>query len=248
MARQGRSAKVPDLSWAVRTEGRSLWSLNAVPGVAVRGERLKRRRGKEWRQWSPRRSKLGAGLLRSKGDKRILLPEPGATALYLGAGHGTTISHLHDHLCGEQNEHGGCIVAVDISPRCMRDLVRLAHVRPGLLPVLADARDLQAFAPYLPARVPWLFQDVSQAGQVDMHIAAARRYLAPLGISLLSLKSASERSGGGGSSTPRDHYEHARAALIDVGAEVLEVIELTGLEEKHALIVSRMPESWGVRD
>ena len=245
MARGGRSARVADLSWAVRTEGRSLWSRNAVPGVAVRGERLKRRRGEEWRQWSPRRSKLAAGLLRLEGDKGSLLPEPGTTTLYLGAGHGTTISYLHDHLCGAQNERGGCIVAVDISPRCMRDLVRLAEARPGLVPVLADARHHEAIAPFLPARVRWLFQDVSQAGQVDMHIAAAQRFLAPNGLSLLSLKSASERSEHGGRGVPRDHYDHARAALTDAGAEVLEVIELTGWEEQHALIVSRMPEEWG---
>ena len=111
--------------------------------------------------------------------------------------------------------------------------------------MLADARHHEAIAPFLPARVRWLFQDVSQAGQVDMHIAAAQRFLAPNGLSLLSLKSASERSEHGGRGVPRDHYDHARAALTDAGAAVLEVIELTGWEEQHALIVSRMPGEWG---
>ena len=88
------------LSWAVRLEGRALWSENADVGVAVYGESLRNFGGTEYRRWDPSRSKLGAGIMRTKRDKSLLLPEEGSTVLYLGAGHGTSISHLHDHLCG----------------------------------------------------------------------------------------------------------------------------------------------------
>ena len=59
--------------------------------------------------------------------------------LYLGAGHGTSISHLYDHLC-TYNLHGGRIVVIDLASRCLRDLTHLAKTRPGLVPVLGDAR------------------------------------------------------------------------------------------------------------
>ena len=95
------------VGWGVRKEGRTLWSRNAVKGVRLRGERLKRDGRQEWRQWALRSSKLGAALMRTGKDPSRMLPEPGSTAVYLGAGHGTTVSHLHDHLCGAGNHHGG---------------------------------------------------------------------------------------------------------------------------------------------
>ena len=131
--------------------------------------------------------------MRTKYDKSNLLPKKGATVLYLGAGHGTSISHLYDHLCGQNNIHGGRIVAVDLASRCLRDLTHLAKTRPGLVPVLGDARKHSAWGVLVPRRVDWLFQDVAQSGQVDIFIAACKRFLNLDGIGLLSLKAASER-------------------------------------------------------
>ena len=128
--------RIRPLSDCVLLEGRNVWTVNANPGVAVRGESLRKFRGVEHRRWDPNRSKLGAGLLRTRNNPSNLLPKPGSTVLYLGAGHGTTISHLHDHLCGASNAHRGRLVAVDLAPRCLRDLTHLAENRPGLVPVL----------------------------------------------------------------------------------------------------------------
>ena len=149
------------MSETVLLEGRNVWTVNANPGVAVRGESLRKFRGVEHRRWDPNRSKLGAGLLRTRNDPTLLLPNAGSTVLYLGAGHGTTISHLHDHLCGAKNRFGGRLVAVDLAPRCLRDLTYLAEHRPGLVPVLGDARKFDAWGVLIPSRVDWLFQDVA---------------------------------------------------------------------------------------
>ena len=119
------------LTWAIRLEGRALWSENANAGTAVYGETLRKFGGIEYRRWDPSRSKLGAGIMRTKRDKSLLLPEEGSTVLYLGDGHGTSISHLHDHLCGANNDLGGRIIAVDVAPRCLRDLTHLAKTRQG---------------------------------------------------------------------------------------------------------------------
>ncbi|MEE2748069.1 MAG: fibrillarin-like rRNA/tRNA 2'-O-methyltransferase [Candidatus Thermoplasmatota archaeon] len=210
----------------VQIQGRSLWSRNAVKGTSLRGERLKRDGRKEWRQWNPRSSKLGAALL--KASNPGLLPVPGSTCLYLGSGHGTTISHLHDHLCGAKNHLEGSIVAVDISPRCIRDIIRLSNSRPGIFPVLADCRKTEHLSPFLSAKVPWLFQDVSQSNQVEMFIEACHEFLALEGTGLLSLKSASERDTEGA-------FQNAEKALIEAGFTLVERIDLAGWEDQHVL-------------
>jgi len=227
------------LSWAVRLEGRALWTENADIGVAVYGENLRKFGGTEYRRWDPSRSKLGAGIMRTKRDKSLLLPEEGSTVLYLGAGHGTSISHLHDHLCGANNDLGGRLIAVDLAPRCLRDLTHLAKTRPGLVPVLGDARKHSAWGVLLPRKVDWLFQDVAQSGQVEIFIDACQRFLNNGGTGLLSLKAASERWTGEGEETL---FAKVAQKLNNNGFDVEESIKLTGYEDNHVLFVTRRVE------
>ena len=173
--------------------------------------------------------------MRTRNDPSNLLPQSGSTVLYLGAGHGTTISHLHDHLCGKANQYNGRLVAVDLAPRCLRDLTHLAEMRPGLVPVLGDARKFDAWGVLIPSRVDWLFQDVAQAGQVEIFLSAVRRFLSKNGVGLLSLKAASERHNEGGD---QDIFAKAIAQLSSE-VELVEHINLTGFEDQHALFVVR---------
>ena len=227
------------ISWAVRYDRRAIWSINSNPKSSVYGESLKRFEGTEYRRWDPNRSKLGAGLMRTKYAKSNLLPKKGSTVLYLGAGHGTSISHLYDHLCGQNNIHGGRIVAVDLASRCLRDLTHLAKTRPGLVPVLGDARKHSAWGALVPRRVDWLFQDVAQSGQVDIFIAACKRFLNLDGIGLLSLKAASERWTG---EDEQHLFSSVEEKLSENGFEIEESIELTGYEDNHVLFVARRIE------
>lgn len=230
-----KNRRMRPLSDSVLMEGRNIWTVNANPGVAIRGERLRKFRGVEHRRWDPNRSKLAAGILRTRKDPSDLLPQSGSTVLYLGAGHGTTISHLHDHLCGTSNQYRGRLVAVDLAPRCLRDLTHLAEYRPGLVPVLGDARKFDAWGVLVPARVDWLFQDVAQAGQVRIFLSAVRRFLSKNGIGLLSLKAASERHEDGGD---QDIFDSAIQQLSQE-VEIIEHINLTGFEDQHALFIIR---------
>jgi len=230
-----KNRRMRPLSDSVLMEGRNIWTVNANPGVAIRGERLRKFRGVEHRRWDPNRSKLAAGILRTRKDPSDLLPQSGSTVLYLGAGHGTTISHLHDHLCGSSNQYRGRLVAVDLAPRCLRDLTHLAEHRPGLVPVLGDARKFDAWGVLVPARVDWLFQDVAQAGQVRIFLSAVRRFLSKNGIGLLSLKAASERHEDGGD---QDIFDSAIQQLSQE-VEIIEHINLTGFEDQHALFIIR---------
>ena len=152
----------------------------------------------------------------------------------MGAGHGTTISHLHDHLCGAGNHHSGRIVAVDLSPRCIRDLIRLSGVRSGISPVLADARNLDEFSPFVPERVPWILQDVSQAGQVELMIRICERFLAPDGVALLSLKASSEtRAHVADEAT----FTQAQEPFASYKLLIAERIDLRGFEDQHVMFV-----------
>ena len=177
--------------------------------------------------------------MRTKRNKSLLLPATGSTILYLGAGHGTSISHLHDHLCGAHNDLNGRIVAVDLAPRCLRDLTYLASARPGLVAILGDARKHSGWGVLMPHQVDWLFQDVAQSGQVEIFIDACQRFLTIGGLGLLSLKAASERWTGEG-----EHvlFTKVEQQLIENGFDVEESIKLTGYEDNHVLFVARRVE------
>ena len=220
------------LSWAVLVDGRTIWTRNAVPKTSQYGESLRKFKGTEYRRWDPTRSKLGAGLSRARQTQYDLLPEEGDTCLYLGAGHGTSLSHLHDHVCGAENTKEGRIIAVDLSTRCLRDLVHLSGIRPGLVPVLGDARNHAAWGVMVSSKVDWLFQDVSQAGQAEIFIKAVNRFLKSGGKGLLSLKAASERVTSGGE---REVFRQVREQLEEAGLTINEQIDLHGLEDNHCL-------------
>ena len=221
------------LAWGIRREGRSLWTRNAVKGVSVRGERRKRDGRNEWRLWNPNRSKVAASILKTKRDASTLLPDSGSTCLYLGASSGGTVSHIHDNVCGAGNHHGGQVVAVDISPRMMRNLVKLAERRQGLVPVLADARNPLAVAPYIRGKADWLHQDLSIGDQAETFVRMTSAFLKQEGTALLSLKAASERWMEGGDDA---RFEHTKSIIEGCQhLELLEVIDISVFEEQHAV-------------
>ena len=224
--------KSKQIVWGVRREGRNLWTRNAVKGISVRGERRKRDGRIEWRRWDPTRSKVAAAILRTRGEPSSLLPTPGSTCLYLGASSGGTVSHIHDFVCGADNHHGGQLVAVEISPRMVRDLVKLSDSRPGLVPVLGDARKPEQVAPFIREKASWIHQDLSIADQAETFVKMATSFLAPDGIGLLSLKAASERSSEGDDNS---RFQKAEQILRDSDLVFQERMDLKGLEEQHVV-------------
>ena len=225
------------LAWGIRKEGRTLWTRNAVKGVSVRDERRKKDSRIEWRQWEPQRSKVAACLLKTKLDPSELIPEVGSTCLYLGASSGTTVSHIHDHVCGSGNHHNGQIISVEISPRMMRDLSKLSELRPGLIPVLGDARKPTVISPYLRDKVDWIHQDISVADQTKSFLNISEIFLKDDGIGLLSLKAASERWIEGGDDS---RFKSAKE-LIESNSkvELIENVDISHFEGQHRVFVIR---------
>ena len=224
------------LAWGVRREGRALWTRNAVRGVSVRGERRKTDSRVEWRAWTASKSKVAAALLRTSNNPSELLPETGSTCLYLGASYGSTVSHIHDHVCGSGNHHGGQVVAVEISPRAMRELSTLAASRPGLVTVLGDARVPTQVTPFIRGKADWIHQDLSIADQAQTFVKMSHAFLRPGGTGLLSLKAASERASQGDDNS---RFSKAERILEQSNLELLERIDLPGLEDQHVMFHGR---------
>lgn len=150
----------PTDHFGVYTDGSWLYTRNLVPGKAVYGEGLTSDGGVEYRKWDAARSKLAAYL---KRGGRTWPFAATSKVLYLGAGSGTTVSHVSD-ICAE-----GSIVAIEISPRVFRDLVSVAELRPNLVPILGDASRPETYRSHV-GTVDILYQDVAQRDQAPIFL------------------------------------------------------------------------------
>jgi fibrillarin-like pre-rRNA processing protein len=159
---------------------KQLATKNLDPGKTVYGEKLIMVEGVEYRTWDPRRSKLGAMVL-----KKFNIPlKKDSKVLYLGAASGTTVSHVSD-IVSE-----GAVYAVEFAPRSMRDLIGLASRRKNIHPILADAGKPDSYS-HLVEPVDLIFQDVAQPNQAEIAARNAVRFLKGGGYLLLSIKARS---------------------------------------------------------
>lgn len=176
-------AEVKNLSegiFEVVKDKKRLATKNLDPGKVVYGEKLIPVEGIEYRTWDPRRSKLGAMVL-----KKFNIPlKEDSKVLYLGAASGTTVSHVSDIV------PEGAVYAVEFAPRSMRDLIGLASRRKNVHPILADAGKPDSYA-HIVEPVDLIFQDVAQPNQAQIAARNAASYLKRDGYLLLSIKARS---------------------------------------------------------
>jgi fibrillarin-like pre-rRNA processing protein len=214
------SAGVPGLY----TDGRSLYTRNLTPGLSVYGERLLGAEDAEYRAWNPMRSKLAALLLLRTDffpfseDSRVL---------YLGAGDGTTVSHVSD-LCP-----AGAVFAVEISPVPFRKLFSLGEVRQNLFPILGDARRPEDYAT-LVGRADILYQDVAQRDQLEI-LLANLPFLRAGGSVFFMLKAGSVDV----TAAPKAIAEETTRGLRRAGLEVAAVVDLGRRQKGHYAILCR---------
>jgi len=161
----------------LKRKGR-LYTKNLVPRINVYGERLVRIGKDEYREWDPRRSKLGAGF--RKGVNNPL--KESSKVLYLGASSGTTVSHVSD-LCVS-----GRVYAVEFAPEPMKHLVMLAMKRQNIIPLFANAIHPEE---YPIEKVDLVFQDVAQKNQVQIFTDNCKAYLKKNGVGILVIKARS---------------------------------------------------------
>lgn len=205
----------------VYAKEKSLYTLSMNPDVRVYGERLVCLDGNEYREWSPRRSKLSA-YLALDGDCFPFTEN--SKVLYLGASGGTTASHVAD-IC-----HGGSVVCVEFSPRMFRDLVTVCEGRKNMIPILGDATRPEDYM-FVSEGTDIVYQDVAQKGQARIVSDNVRRSGAKYGI--VAIKSRSEDV----TASPKEIFRESESYLRKEGYRILDNRSLEPFEKDHSMIV-----------
>lgn len=207
---------------------KQLATKNLDPGKTVYGEKLIQVEGIEYRTWDPRRSKLGAMVL-----KKFNIPlKEDSKVLYLGAASGTTVSHVSD-IVSE-----GAVYAVEFSPRSMRDLIGLASRRKNVHPILADAGKPDSYS-HLIEPVDLIFQDVAQPNQAEIAARNTIRFLKKDGYLLLSIKARSIDT----VANPKEVFKEEVRKLekaFEPGFEILNAKDLMPYHEDHLGVVAKL--------
>lgn len=201
-----------------------LWTQNRVPGTKVYGEKLRVRQGKEYRNWNPFRSKMGALVRRSPRTPWI---DPKQDVLYLGASTGTTVSHVSDILAP-----GSRVFAVEFSARSVRDLLWNTEPRDNVIPILDDAGKPERYAAYLDRPVGALVQDVAQRHQVDIFLRNMP-FLAPGGHGFLFVKARSIDV----ARPVQAIYDEVAQRIRQAGLKIVEAVDLDPFEKDHRAFV-----------
>lgn len=174
-----------------------------------------------YRVWDPYRSKFAALHMLGKGvdidgDMKVL---------YLGAAHGTTVSHVADYV--------ETVYAVEIAPRPMQDLLEVARRRGNVVPLMADATAPETYAP-LVEPVDLIYQDVAQPDQASIALKNAC-FLKDGGLLLMMLKTRSVDV----RKTPGAVLEET-LGVLSAGYEVLDTCWLDPYHRDHAAVVARV--------
>jgi len=199
---------------------------NLVPGRRVYDEWLFKIGDIEYREWNAYRSKLAAALL--KGIKELSI-KPGDKVLYLGAGSGTTPSHVSD-IVGPI----GRVYAVEFAPRVMRELISVAEERKNLVPILADARFPQRYRHIVDA-ADVIYADVAQPEQASLVVFNARYFLKNGGYLYLAIKARSIDV----TKEPDEIYRREIETLRNGGFEVIDVVHLDPFDKDHAMVYAQ---------
>ncbi|MDR2866033.1 MAG: fibrillarin-like rRNA/tRNA 2'-O-methyltransferase [Methanomassiliicoccaceae archaeon] len=201
-----------------------LMTLSADPGRRVYGERLTDVSGKEYREWSPYRSKLAAYLC--LGGSYFPFREDRGV-LYLGAASGTTASHISDVAAD------GRIYCVEFSQRTFRDLVRTCETRKNMIPILGDASSPAGYG-FAVGKIEIVYQDIAQKGQADIFADNMEHFNAKCGM--ISIKARSEDV----TARPDRIFDRACERLTERGMRIVDVLRLERYEKAHAMIAVEM--------
>lgn len=206
------------------------YTKNLVPGVSSFHEKLIKIKGTEYREFEPKRSKLGAAVAKGLSQTGI---KKGSLILYLGASHGFTPSFVSDII-----EENGAIFCLDFAPTVVRDLVFLCEIRKNMIPIIADAKKPESYKQKIvPCDV--IIQDVAQREQVKIFLDNVDMHLKKGGFGLLALKARSIDV----SKKPKQLFQEARKQL-EAKYTIVDYRELDPFEKDHAFFVIK--KKWDI--
>ncbi len=211
--------------WVISQGEERLATRSIAPGRTVYNEKLFRYKNNEYRLWNPYRSKLAAFILNGGSEIPI---QPNYTVLYLGAGSGTTVSHVSD-IIGEQ----GKVYSVEFSARVMRVLLdNLCKYRKNIYPILGDARFPERY-PLSTVKVDALYCDVAQQEQAKILTKNARMYLKKGSRIMIAIKARSIDV----SKAPDNVFKKEIKILKNNGFKILQNLKLEPFIKDHLMVV-----------
>ena len=211
---------IPVSDGVYRIEGR-YYTMNLVPGESVYGEDLIEVDDFEYRNWDPHRSKLGAFLVKEGG-----LPfGPDADILYLGAGDGTTVSHLSDILTD------GRIFAVEKARKPYRNLLKLSKKRKNIFPMMADANRPENYRD-LVGRVDFVYQDIAQRNQLDIFLKNLT-FKKNRGYGMIAIKAKSIDV----SKPSKKVIDDLVKQVIDKGYQMVDTVDISKWQKDHSILM-----------
>ncbi len=178
------------------------------------------------RVWDPYRSKLSALYSLGKGIDL----EPDMRVLYLGAAHGTTVSHVADY--------AEVVYAVEFAPRPVQDLLEVAQRRKNIVPIMADAAQPEEYAALIEP-VDLICQDVAQPDQAAIALRNCV-FLKDGGALILMLKTRSVDV----RSEPAVVFYDAVAELTSAGLVVRDSTWLAPYHHDHAAIICEKEQKY----
>jgi len=179
-------------------------------------------KGKFLEEWNPYKSKLAAAILHNLKNFPI---KKNNTILYLGAAHGTTISHI-SNIVGN-----GIIYGVEISEKVILKLVELSKKKTNIVPLLEDARFPENYGWI--GNVDIIYEDIAQRDQISI-FKRNSVFLKKKGYFLIALKARAIDS-------IRDVKEIYKESLDELRKDfkIIEVVELEPYERDHLFIVGQ---------
>lgn len=198
---------------------RKIYTQNFIKGNTVYDEILISEGNKEFREWNPRKSKLGSYIMQ-KGVNDIFI-RPTSNVLYLGIASGTSASHISDIVRNE-----GMIYGIDPAFRVMIDLIFVCKERKNIAPIMDDAAHPENYKDLVPKEVDFIFQDVAQRNQAEIFIKNVDMYLKKGGFAMIAIKARSIDV----SKRPKEVFREVRAKL----------------EEKYTIVDSKSLEPYEI--
>jgi fibrillarin-like pre-rRNA processing protein len=195
---------------------------NNVPGYRPFDEEVLVVEGKEFRVWSPLRSKAGAAIQRGISSFPI---KRGSKVLYLGIAHGYTSSFLSSVV------DNGVIYGVEFSERCFTELLPMCNKYKNIIPIMADARTTEEFAWI--EKVDVVYIDIAQPDETEIFIRNCREFMKEDGYGMMAVKSRSIDV----TKSPNTIYREAIKKLEESGFSIIDWKTLDPYERAHAFIV-----------
>jgi len=197
-------------------------NLVSCKGIKIYNEKLVNHKGRQYRSWSPYRSKLVAAILKGlnieiKSDAKVL---------YLGAATGTTVSHVSDIV------KDGIVFAVENSPVAVKKLIKVAEKRQNIIPILEDAFHPDRYSNFI-STVDIIYQDISQRNQAEIFISNIKTFLKKKGLGVLMVKARNIDV----SLKPEKAYELVCSKLKNERIKIINKIDLKPYEKDHAAII-----------